>query len=91
MQLGRVTGRIVATSKDPSLNGVRLLVIRPLDHLRNDRGEALVAVDVVSAGQGETVYWVSAREAPNALPGKYGPVDAAIVGIADRIDTPTEQ
>ena len=90
MQLGRVSGKIVATRKDPSLTGIRMLVIQPLDHRRNDFGDALVAADVVSAGQGETVYWVSAREAPNALPGKYGPVDAAIVGIADRIDVRNE-
>ena len=90
MQLGRVSGKIIATRKDPSLTGVRMLVIQPLDHHRNDFGDAIVAVDVVSAGQGETVYWVSAREAPNALPGKYGPVDAAIVGIADRIDIRNE-
>lgn len=90
MQLGRVIGKIVATRKDPSLRGIRLLVIRPLDHRRTDHGDALVAADVVSAGQGETVYWVCAREAPNALPEKYGPVDAAIVGIADRIDVRNE-
>lgn len=90
MRLGRVAGKIVATRKDPSLKGVRLLVIRPLDPRRNDLGDPLVAADAVSAGQGETVYWVSAREAPYALPGKYGPVDAAIVGIADRIDVRDE-
>lgn len=90
MQLGRVSGKIVATRKDPSLTGIRLLVIQPLDHRRNDLGDTLVAADVVSAGQGETVYWVGAREAPNALPEKYGPVDAAIVGIADRIDIRNE-
>ncbi len=90
MQLGLVIGKIVATAKDPSLTGIRLLVIRPLDHRRRNLADPLVAVDVVSAGQGETVYWVSAREAPNALPEKYGPVDAAIVGIADRIDIQNE-
>ena len=49
-------------------------------------GEPFVAVDVVSAGHGELIYWVGSREAPNALPDKNAPVDAAIVGIADRID-----
>ncbi len=90
MQLGLVIGKIVATAKDPSLTGIRLLVLQPMDHRRNDLGDTLVAADVVSAGQGETVYWVCAREAPNALPEKYGPVDAAIVGIADRIDIRNE-
>ena len=40
----------------------------------------------VTASDGETIYWVGAREAPNALPKKHGPVDAAVVGIADRIN-----
>ena len=86
MQLGRVVGKVVATRKDPTLTGFRLLILQPLDHNRQITGDPLVAVDVVSSGQGETVYWVGSREAPNALPNGYGPIDAAIVGIADRID-----
>ena len=86
MFLGRVIGKVVATRKDPSLTGIRLLIVQPIDHGRKDTGDLLVAADVVSAGEGETVYWVSSREAPNALPEGYGPVDATIVGIADRID-----
>lgn len=87
MQLGEVIGRVVATRKDPSLHGVRLLVIQPMTHSRQPSGRPIVAIDTVSAGDGETIYWVSSREAPNALPGKYGPIDAAIVGIADTVDT----
>jgi ethanolamine utilization protein EutN len=86
MFLGRVVGKAVASRKDPSLKGIRLLVVEPIDHERKPTGDLFVAADVVSAGQGETVYWVSSREAPNALPGGYGPVDASIVGIADRLD-----
>jgi ethanolamine utilization protein EutN len=87
MQLAEVVGRVVATQKDPSLEGFRLLVIQPMTHSRKPSGGPIVAVDTVSAGDGESVYWVSSREAPNALPSKYGPIDAAIVGIADSIDT----
>ena len=86
MRLGRVIGKVVATRKDPSLTGVRLLVVSPVDHRQEATGKPFVAADVVSAGQDELVYWVSSREAPNALPSKDAPVDAAIVGIADRID-----
>ena len=86
MRLGRVIGKVVATQKDPSLSGVRLLVVSPVDHEQKQNGEPFVAVDVVSAGHGELIYWVGSREAPNALPDKNAPVDAAIVGIADRID-----
>ena len=86
MFLGRVIGKIWATRKDSSLNGIRLLVVEPLDHNRKKAGDAFVAVDVVNASDGETVYWVGSREAPNALPDKHGPVDAAVVGIADDIN-----
>ena len=86
MFLGRIIGKVVAARKDSSLTGMPLLVVQPIDHERQETGDPLVAVDVVSSGPGETVYFVSAREAPNALPDCYGPIDAAIVGIADRID-----
>jgi ethanolamine utilization protein EutN len=86
VQLGTVIGRIVASRKDPSLTGFRLLVIQPMSHRRENVGKPLVAVDTVSAGEGETIYWVGSREAPNALPDKYGPIDAAIVGIVDAVD-----
>ena len=86
MRLGRVIGKVVATRKDPSLTGIRLLVVSPVDHKQEISGAPFVAADVVSAGQDELVYWVSSREAPNALPSKDAPVDAAIVGIADRVD-----
>ena len=85
MQLGEVIGKVVATLKDPSLQGIPLLVIQPIDENRKVSGLPLVAIDVVSAGHGETIYWVGAREAPNALPTGFGPADAAIVGIADQV------
>ena len=86
MFLGRVIGKIWATRKDASLKGFRLLVVEPIDHAHNKAGDAFVAVDVVNASDGETIYWVGSREAPNALPDKYGPVDAAVVGIVDQVD-----
>ena len=78
----------MATRKDPSLHGVRLLVVEPLDHNERPTGPPIVAIDVVSAGRGERVFFVTAREAAQALPSAFAPVDAAIVGIVDRIDNP---
>ena len=86
MYLGKVIGTVVATRKDENLRGLKLLVVQPLDHRREAAGDPFVAVDVVRAGPGEIVFWVGAREAPKALPSGYGPVDAAIVGIVDRVD-----
>ena len=86
MHLGRVIGTLVATRKDESLVGIKLLIVEPLNHERKVRGDPFIAADVVQSGPGEVIFWVGAREAPKALPSRYGPVDAAIVGIVDRVD-----
>lgn len=86
MQLGRVLGRVVATEKAPGLEGVRFLLVQPLDKSGQPRGETLVAADAVSmAGPGELVYFVASREAAEALPQRFVPVDHAIVGIVDQV------
>ncbi len=88
MQLGRVTGTVVATVKTPGLEGVRFLVVQPLDRRRQPSGEAVVAADAVHmAGRGELVYFVSSREAAQAMPDTFVPVDHAIVGIVDAIES----
>lgn len=86
MFLGRVIGTVWATRKDESLKGFKLQFIQPIDGRRNDVGEPVVAVDTVGAGQGETVMYITAREAVIPLPVDEAPVDASIVGIIDRID-----
>jgi ethanolamine utilization protein EutN len=86
MHLGRVIGTVVATRKVPSLVGHRLLVVQPEDEAGKMLGEPLVAVDTVSAGPGEWVYFVRAREAAKALPDTFTPSDATILGIVDRVD-----
>jgi ethanolamine utilization protein EutN len=84
--LARVIGNVWATKKDDHLKGLTLQVIQPMDGRRNDVGEPVVAVDTVGAGRGETVMYITAREAVIPLPVGEAPVDAAIVGIVDRID-----
>lgn len=86
MQLGRVTGTVVASTKVPGLEGVKLLVVQPLDRYRRPVGTTLVAADAVHmAGPGELVYFVAAREAAQAMPDTFVPVDHAIVGIVDAV------
>ena len=87
MNLGRVIGTVVATQKIPSLTGHRLLIVQPEDEMGEPLGDALVAVDTVSAGPGEWVYFVRAREAAKALPDPFNAVDAAIVGIVDHVSS----
>lgn len=86
MQLARVLGSVVATEKARGLEGVRFLVIQPLDKSQQPKGGTVVAADAVHmAGPGELVYFVSSREAAEALPVRFVPVDHAIVGIVDDV------
>jgi ethanolamine utilization protein EutN len=86
MQLGRVLGSVVATEKVVGLEGVRFLIVQPLDKTRQPAGSTLVAADAVSmAGPGELIYFVASREAAEALPERFVPVDHAIVGIVDDV------
>ncbi len=83
MQIGRVIGDVVATRKDPALEGITLLVVQPLGPSREPQGRPIVAVDSVGAGVGEDVFFVRGKEASFPFhPGEV-PTDAGIVGILD--------
>ena len=87
MQLGRVVGTVVASVRSPGLDGVKFLLVQPLDRRKNPVGSPLVAADgVAMAGPGELVYFVASREAALALPETFVPVDHAIVGIVDAVE-----
>ncbi len=87
MQLGRVIGTVVATRKYQGLEGVKFLVVQPLDRHGEPSGRPVVAADgVAMAGPGELVYVVGSREAAQALPETFVPVDHAIVGIVDAVE-----
>src|SRR6266850_5717739 len=92
MFLARVEGSVVATKKDASMGGRKLLLLRPQlvdekDPTKFRPGvNTIVAVDSVGAGEGEMVLFCqgsSARLAPNL---KDAPVDAVIIGIVDTVD-----
>jgi ethanolamine utilization protein EutN len=97
MFLARVEGSVVATKKDPSMSGRKLLLVRP--QLVDDKdptkfrpgANTIIAVDSVGAGLGELVMFCqgsSARLAPNL---KDAPVDAVIIGIVDTVDVLGQQ
>jgi microcompartment protein CcmK/EutM len=86
MELGRVIGTVVATQQVEGLEGVKFLIVQPVDRNGKKIGEPVVAADgVAMAGPGELVYVVASREASLALPDKFVPVDHAIVGIVDAV------
>jgi ethanolamine utilization protein EutN len=84
--IAKVVGTVVATRKDERLLNAKLLISRPMDPSGKPEGTYLVAVDTVDAGVGETVLIVSGSSARMAAGQKDCPVDAAIVGVIDRID-----
>ncbi len=86
MKLGRVTGKVWATAKDPKLNGVTLYVMQPVDESGKALGTEVVAVDTIGAREGDIVFWVGGAEATFAFPGRQIPSDVTIVGLVDRLD-----
>jgi ethanolamine utilization protein EutN len=87
MQIARVVGNVVSTQKSAKFVGAKLLLVQPLNADDTPRGAALLAVDSVGAGVDERVLIVlEGRAAGEALGKTWAPVDAAIVGIVDRID-----
>ena len=83
MILARVVGTVVATRKDPRLEGKTLLIVKPVSPEGKDESGYLVAVDTVSAGFKERVLVVTGSSARMAEGCKDTPVDTAIVGIVD--------
>lgn len=85
MILARVVGTVVATRKDPRLEGKKLIVIQPVSPEGKAEGGYLVAVDTVSAGNRELVLAVTGSSARMAEGCKDTPVDTAIIGIVDAV------
>src|SRR5579871_6045660 len=87
VQIGRVIGNVVATQKHRKFEGAKLMLVQPLNVDDSPRGNAVLAVDGVGAGVHEKVLVVlEGRAAAETLGRKGTPVDAAIVGIIDRVD-----
>ena len=85
MILARVVGTVVATRKDPRLEGKKLLVLKLVSPEGKEEASYFIAVDTVSAGYRELVIAVSGSSARMAEGCKDRPVDAAIVGIVDSL------
>lgn len=92
MFLARVIGSVVATKKDATMTGRKLLLLRPLlideaDPARFRAGaNTVVAVDALGAGLDEVVLFCQGSSARAAADMKTLPVDAAVIGIVDTVD-----
>ncbi len=85
MILGKVIGTLVASRKEPTLDGLTLLVVRACDVDGTPNGSIAIAVDAVGAGIGEVVLYCSGSSARQTQVTKDRPVDAVIMAIVDQI------
>jgi ethanolamine utilization protein EutN len=83
MQLARVIGTVVATVKNDSLEGRKLLVIQSLDAQLKPQGNPLVALDAIGAGIGELIIWCRGKEASFPFRREDTPTDCTIIAIVD--------
>jgi ethanolamine utilization protein EutN len=92
MFLARVIGSVVSTKKDEAMKGRKLLLLRPMlvdesDPAKFRPGQnTIVAVDSLGAGKDEWVLFCQGSSARQASGLKALPVDAAVVGIVDRVE-----
>ncbi len=83
MNLGRVAGTLVASRKEPLMEGMKFLVVKQIDVDNNDTDAFVVAVDAVGAGVGEVVLYASGSSARQTELTRDRPCDAVIMAIVD--------
>ena len=87
MNVGKVIGTVVASRKDPKLEGLKLLLVQQTDLTGGAKGSQVVAVDSVGAGVGEVVLYCSGSSARQTDVTQGRPVDTVIMAIIDEIET----
>jgi carbon dioxide concentrating mechanism protein CcmL len=85
MQIAKVRGTVVSTQKEPSLRGVKFLLVQLLDEAGNPLPEFEVAADNVGAGIDEWVLVSRGSGARQVAGSEQRPVDAAVIAIIDTV------
>jgi len=83
MLIARVIGTLVSTQKEPTIEGLRLLVCQPLNAEGEKVGAAVVAADAVGAGVGEVILFATGSSARQTIATQNRPVDAVVMAIVD--------
>jgi microcompartment protein CcmK/EutM len=83
MLLAKVVGTVVATKKEPSMDGLRFMLVQPVDAEAKPAGAPLVAVDAVGSGPGEFVLFCTGSSARQTQVTDKRPCDAVIMAIVD--------
>ena len=91
MFLGKVVGTVWSTKKTPDLEGVRFLLVHPYDLDREPTKNVVVVADSLGAGAGEVVMCAYGKAARTAIGNQDMSIEAAVVGIVDRVDLTDSQ
>ncbi len=86
MLIGKVVGTVVATRKDPKMEGLKFLLLRQVDVNGQEKDGYVVAVDAVGAGVGEYVLYATGSSARQTVLTDKRPCDAVIMAIIDEWD-----
>jgi microcompartment protein CcmK/EutM len=87
MLIARVVGNLVATQKNQKLMGTKLLLVQPLELDGSERGQTVIAFDGADAGVGDRVLLLQEGKSAQAVLGRgLAAVDAAVVGVIDRLE-----
>ena len=86
MNLGKVVGTVVATRKESSMDGLKLMLVRYVDSEGKETGGHVVAVDAVGAGIDELVLVATGSSARQTTATDKRPCDAVIMAIVDSWD-----
>jgi microcompartment protein CcmK/EutM len=87
MILARVIGQVIATQKEPSHEGKKILLVQALNLQNELTGEPFVALDAVDAGIGDRVLAIQEGfSAMTAVGHTDAPIDAAIIGVVDAVE-----
>lgn len=86
MLLGRVIGTVVASKKDPALEGLKMLLVKVTDLTGKPTGSVIVAADAVGAGVGELVLYAAGSSARQTIETKDRPIDHVIMAIVDQVE-----
>jgi len=86
MFLAKVVGTVWSTKKTPDLEGVRFLVVHPYDLNKEPTKNLVVVADRLGAGTGEMVMCAFGKAARSAIGNQDMSIEAAVVGIVDRVD-----
>ena len=86
MFLARVVGTVWSTKKTPDLEGIRFLIVHPYDLDKEPTRNIVVVADRLGAGTGEMVLCAFGKAARSAIGNQDMSIEAAVVGIVDRVD-----